>query len=94
MKNEINVDGVIEKNEKKIKKTKNGNQYCTFILRHPRKTHANNYFRCHVFQNDLIQMIMKLDTGTPVSIGGELSDYKSAANISRTVIVVKKIEVI
>lgn len=92
--NKIKIEGIIKVNEKKIKSTKYGDPFCTFILVNPRANNKNNYFRCFIYDIDLIHQMSQINEGSTVMIQGELMDFKNKNQIYKTGINVTEIQVI
>lgn len=90
-KNEIEIEGYVDKLSASTSIDKYGYEYITFILHYPRSNKKDNYFRCRVIDSqDLIKEVQSLKSGQLVMVKGELIDYMKNG-IPKTNIIVKEL---
>lgn len=92
LKNELEIEGYIDKLSSSSSVDKYGYEYITFILRYPRSNKKDNYFRCRVIDSqDLIKEVQSLKSGQLVMVKGELIDFMQGGN-PKTNIIVKELK--
>lgn len=92
--NEILIEGIVEKNDGLILIDKYGSQYAKFILAYPRTRKVNNHFRCRAIKNSkLVKRITQIPIGTKIRVQGELIDYFSPTSEIKTSILVHNFEI-
>ena len=91
-KNEIEIEGFVDKMSSSSSIDKYGYEYITFILHYPRSNKKDNYFRCRIIDDPtLIQKTQSLKNNQFVRVKGELIDYMQNG-IPKTNIIVKGLE--
>lgn len=91
-KNEIEIEGFVDKMSSSSSIDKYGYEYITFILHYPRSNKKDNYFRCRIIDDHtLIKKAQSLENNQFVMVKGELIDYMQGC-IPKTNIIVKGLE--
>jgi len=92
LKNEIEIEGYVDKLSSSPGIDKYGYEYITFILHYPRCNKKDNYFRCRVIDSqELIKEVQSLKSGQLVMVKGELIDFMQGG-MPKTNILVKELK--
>ncbi len=91
LKNEVEIDGYIDKLSSSSSVDKYGYEYITFILHYPRSNKKDNYFRCRIIDDPtLIKKVKKIENNRLVRVKGELIDFMQGG-VPKTNIIVKEL---
>lgn len=92
LRNELEIEGYINKLSSSLSIDKYGYEYITFILHYPRSNKKDNYFRCRIIDSqELIKEVQSLKSGQLVMVKGELIDFMQGG-IPKTNILVKELK--
>jgi hypothetical protein len=92
LKNEVEIEGYVDKLSSSTSIDKYGYEYITFILHYPRSNKRDNFFRCRVINDSaLIKKVQLLENNQLIKIKGELIDFMQNG-IPKTNILVKELE--
>ena len=92
LKNELEIEGYIDKLSSSSSVDKYGYEYITFILHYPRNNKKDNYFRCRIIDDPkLIKKVQSLGNNQFVMVKGELIDYMQGG-VPKTNIIVKELK--
>lgn len=92
LKNEVEIEGYVDKLSASTGIDKYGYEYITFILHYPRSNKKDNYFRCRIIDSqELIKEVQSLKSGQLVMVKGELIDFMQGG-IPKTNILVKELK--